>query len=192
VFPQTVPAINVLQTSLESVNPSIHSAPALLNMAIWEKTHGDIGFYEDLQSPIVGRVLEAQDKEKITIGKALNLDLLSLRELLVALYGHVGARGETIYEVVKNIQSHKMYRPCRELDEFTVVLDEDIPHGLIPTSSLGHMLDIPTPTLNALIHLGSLVSGIDYWKTGSTVEKLGLAGMTNQQIVNYINTGEKE
>lgn len=191
VFPQTVPAINVLQTSLESVNPSIHSAPALLNMAIWDKTHGDIAFYEDLQTPTVGKVLEAQDIEKLAIGKALGLDLLPLHKLLVTLYGHVGARGKTIYEVVKNIQSHKTYRPCKELDDFTVVLDEDIPQGLVPTSSIGHMLGVPTPTLDTLIHLGSLVSGIDYWKTGSTVKKLGLERMTAKQIVNYVNSGEK-
>jgi opine dehydrogenase len=52
-------------------------------------------------------------------------------------------------------------------------------------------LGVPAPTLNTLIHLGSLVSGIDYWKTGSSVEKLGLERMTAKQIVNYVNTGEK-
>jgi hypothetical protein len=44
VFPQTIPATNVLETSIGSPNPSIHPAPTLLNMATWEKAHGDIQF----------------------------------------------------------------------------------------------------------------------------------------------------
>jgi len=191
VFPQTVPAASVLQTSIESPNPSIHSAPTLLNMAIWEKTHGDVAFYQDLQSPMIGRVLEAQDREKIAIGEALGLKLDSLRDILVRLYGHMGARGETLHEVIRSNMAHVAYRPRKELDEMTVVLQEDIPHGLVPAASLGRQLGVPMPTYDALIHLGGIVSGVDYWETGSTVERLGLAGMTAKQIVEYAKTGEK-
>lgn len=191
VFPQTVPAMNVLETSIGSGNPSIHPAPALLNMALWEKTHGDISFYQDLQSPTIGKVLEAQDQEKIAIGKALGLKLDSLRDLEIKMYGHMGARGETLHEVIRNNQAHIGYRPCKELDEMTVVLHEDIPYGLVPTSSIGHMLGVPTPTYDALIHLGGIVSGIDYWKTGFTVDKLGVGNMNARELMNYANTGEK-
>lgn len=191
LFPQTVPARNVLETSIGSPNPAIHSAPTLLNMALWEKTHGDVSFYQDLQSPAVGKVLEAQDREKIAIGKALDLKLDPLRDVLVRLYGHMGARGETLHEVIRNNQAHVGFRPCKELDEMTVVLHEDIPYGLVPTSSIGHMLGVPTPTYDALIHLGGIVSGIDYWKTGSTADKLGIGNMDARELMNYADTGEK-
>jgi opine dehydrogenase len=191
VFPQTVPATNVLETSIGSPNPSIHPAPTLLNMALWEKAHGDISFYQDLQSPTVGKVLEAQDREKIAIGEALGLRLDPLRDVLVRLYGHMGARGETLHEVIRSNQAHVGFRPCKELDEMTVVLHEDIPYGLVPTSSIGHMLGVPTPTYDALIHLGGIVSGIDYWKTGSTVDKLGIGNMNARELMSYANTGEK-
>jgi len=191
VFTQTVPAANVLQTSIESPNPSIHSAPTLLNMALWEKTHGDIAFYQDLQSPMVGKVLEAQDREKIAVGAALGLKLDPLKDILVRLYGHMGARGETLHEVIRSNMAHVAFRPRKELGDMTVVLQEDIPYGLVPAASVGRMLGVPTPTLDALIHLGSIVSGIDYWETGVTVERLGLTGMTAKQITNYANTGER-
>ena len=191
LFPQTVPARNVLETSIGSPNPAIHSAPTLLNMALWEKTHGDVSFYQDLQSPAVGKVLEAQDREKIAIGEALGLKLDPLRDELVRLYGHMGARGETLHEVIRNNQAHVGFRPCKELDEMTVVLHEDIPYGLVPTSSVGHMLGVPTPTYDALIHLGGIVSGIDYWKTGSTADKLGIGNMNARELIKYADTGEK-
>jgi opine dehydrogenase len=191
VFPQTLPVANVLQTSIESPNPSIHSAPTLLNMAVWEKTHGDVAFYQDLQSPTIGKVLEAQDREKIAIGEALGLKLDSLKDIMVRLYSHMGAKGETLYDVIRSNMAHVAFRPCKELNDMTVVLQEDIPYGLVPTASLGRKLDVSMPTYEALIHLGSIVSGIDYWETGITVERLGLADMTAKQITEYAKTGEK-
>jgi len=191
IFPQTVPGVNVLHTSLESPNPSIHSAPTLLNMALWEKTHGDIAFYQDLLSETVGKVLDAQDKEKIAVGNALGLKLNSLKEIIVRIYDHMGASGDTLYEIIRNNQAHVAYRPRKELNDMTVVLQEDIPHGLVPISSIGHMLGVSTPTIDALIHLAGIVSGINYWKTGSTVEKIGLEGMKAKDIINYANTGAK-
>jgi opine dehydrogenase len=191
VFPQTIPAMNVLQTSIGSGNPSIHSAPTLLNMAVWEKTHGDISFYQDLISPMIGKVLEAQDREKVSIGKALNLKLETLKNMLILQYGHMGARGNRLHEVIRNNQAHIGFRPCKELDEMTVVLQEDIPYGLVPISSMGRILGVPTPTIDALIHLGSIVSGIDYWETGVTLDKLGIDNMTVKELLYYVNTGEK-
>ena len=42
-----------------------------------------------------------------------------------------------------------------------------------------------------MIHLGGIVSGIDYWKTGFTVDKLGVGNMNARELMNYANTGEK-
>jgi len=191
VFPQTVAAASVLQTSIESPNPSIHPAPTLLNMALWEKARGDVAFYQDLQSPAVGRVLEAQDREKIALGEALGLKLDSLKDLLIRLYSHMGARGETLHEIIRSNMAHVAYRPRKELTDVTVVLEEDVPYGLVPAASLGRQLGVPTPTIDALIHLAGIVSGTDYWETGMTVERLGLAGMTAKQITEYARTGDK-
>jgi opine dehydrogenase len=59
---------------------------------------------------------------------------------------------------------------------------EDLPYGLVPIVSLGNMLNIPTPTINSIVELSSMATGIDYWNEGTTAEKLGLAGLTAQEI----------
>lgn len=59
---------------------------------------------------------------------------------------------------------------------------EDIPTGLVPMSSLGDLLNVPTPTMNALTDLACALHSIDYRKDGRTVENLGLSGMNAQQI----------
>jgi opine dehydrogenase len=69
------PAGNVLQTSLQNGNPVIHPAITLLNAALIERTGGDFFFYEDGVTPAVGRLIEAVDRERISIGRALGVDI---------------------------------------------------------------------------------------------------------------------
>jgi len=103
IVPGVVPASNVLQTSLENVNVGGHTAPAFLNTGWWEKMHGDLIILEDCITPGVGRVMDAQDREKLAIGEALGLNLATLPEIMVKIYGQFGAEGETSYEVFQKI-----------------------------------------------------------------------------------------
>lgn len=190
LFPQTVAGSNVLQTSLECPNVSVHTVPALLNVGWWERMHGDLSFWGDLISPSVGRVMDGQEEEKIAVAKALGVNIIPGPEVEKRIYGHMGARGDK-FEGFHWMESHKGWRPCLGICDPRFILHEDIPYGLVPLSSLGKMLGVPTPTIDALIHIASLVCKVDYKKIGLTVEKLGLAGMTAKQIVNYVTTGNK-
>jgi len=69
-------------------------------------------------------------------------------------------------------------------------LDEDVPMSLVPIASLGEMLKVPTPTINSVIQLASTLTGIDYWETGRTVERLGLAGLDLRAIRRLVIEGE--
>jgi opine dehydrogenase len=54
--------------------------------------------------------------------------------------------------------------------------------SLVPMSSLGAMLGSPTPMIDMVIELGSLMHGVDYRAMGRTVESMGLAGMGVRDI----------
>jgi len=54
--------------------------------------------------------------------------------------------------------------------------------GLVPMSSLGDRLNVPTPTINALINLACALHGTDCWREGRTLEKLGLSALNVEQI----------
>jgi opine dehydrogenase len=51
------------------------------------------------------------------------------------------------------------------------------------------MLGVPTPTICEIIHLASLMHACDYWKEGRTVERLGLSGLTLEQIRHLVLEG---
>jgi opine dehydrogenase len=48
------------------------------------------------------------------------------------------------------------------------------------------MLGIPTPTIDIIIELGSVLHGRDYRAEGRTVERLGLAGLSIKEIHNLV------
>ena len=54
--------------------------------------------------------------------------------------------------------------------------------SLVPLSSLGKALGAPTPTIDLIIELASILHGRDYRAEGRTVESLGLAGLTVKEI----------
>ena len=59
---------------------------------------------------------------------------------------------------------------------------EDVPMSLVPLSSLGQSLGVPTPTIDMIIQLAQLLHGKDYRREGRTVERLGIAGLSIKQI----------
>ena len=68
---------------------------------------------------------------------------------------------------------------------------EDIPMGASLTASIGRKLAVPTPTYDAMIHLASVVNDTDYYAAGRTLENLGLAQLSVEQLKDYFLTGCK-
>jgi len=75
---------------------------------------------------------------------------------------------------------------------FTRYITEDIPMSLVPIASLGRLSNVPTPTIDAIILMGSVIHNTDYWAEGRTIEKMGLTGMTLKEIRRFIIEGQRE
>jgi len=191
-FPNAEAADSVLYTSLTNPNLQVHVPPALLNTGTWEKTGGDLEFYGTLMTPKVAAVMDAIDRERIAVGKALGIELIPKPEVLKMEYGQYGVRGETMYEVYSTFASHRSWRPGLTLDEFAArtAFGEDIMYGFVFISTLGDQLEIPTPAIDTMVSLAQLVIGKDYWGEAVSAEKLGLNGLTAEQIMRYVETGE--
>jgi len=66
-------------------------------------------------------------------------------------------------------------------------LTEDIPMSLVPIASIGEQLRVPTPNINSIIKIGSTMLKTDFWKLGRTVEKLGVSGLSSDEIIKLAN-----
>jgi opine dehydrogenase len=68
---------------------------------------------------------------------------------------------------------------------------EDIPMGASLSVSLARKAGVSTPTYDAMIHLASTVNETDFFRSGRTLENLGLGTLSLKQLDAYLRTGRK-
>ena len=69
------------------------------------------------------------------------------------------------------------------------MMTEDVPYGLVPLKYFARLAGVPTPTMDAVITMASVLNKTDYRMTGRTVESLGFEGKTPDEIQHYVDTG---
>ncbi len=176
---------NIIETGLGFLNPLLHPAGVLLNTGRIERSHGDFYMYEEGMTPSVVKVIEAIDKERLAIGEKMGIKLLSAVEMMVESgYGPKG----TLWQA---INASEGLTPIKGPDSLANrYITEDVPYGLVVWASIGNAVGIETPTMDALIGIGSVIIGEDCWKKGRNLEKMGIDRLGLGQIIQYLETGE--
>jgi opine dehydrogenase len=176
-FPQFVAGSNVLATSMENIGAIFHPALTILNAGWIEATGGDFDYYAQGVTPSIGKILQRMDDERLEVCKALGVRSVSAREWLYLSYDSPGA---DLCEAIRNTESYRGIKAPPTVSHRYIF--EDVPMSLVPIASLGSMLGVPTPIIDMIIQLGSLLHGVDFKNQGRTVERLGLAGLSVKQI----------
>lgn len=176
-LPQFVPGDNVLKTGLDNIGAVFHPALTVLNAGRIEDTHGEFDYYVEGVTPAVADVLEAIDAERVAVAAALGIRANTAREWLYLAYD---AAGRTLLEAMRANRGYDGIRAPTTIQHRYI--SEDVPASLVPIASLGEMLGVPTPAIRAIVHLASVMHGVDYRAEGRTVDRLGLAGMSVKDI----------
>ncbi|MEW6105444.1 MAG: NAD/NADP octopine/nopaline dehydrogenase family protein [Bacillota bacterium] len=191
LYPQFKAADSILEINFYNLNPFVHTPIALLNTGRIEGLGGaPYPFYREGATERVCRVIEEVDREKLAVAEALGIKVESVLERIIGMYGHVGARGQSVYEAFKTDRAAQEFVFDPAVSTFYIA-EEDIPFGLIPIVSLGEQLGVEAGVIRSLVLLAGLINGKDYWAEGATAERLGLAGMTAKEIVEYVRVGRK-
>jgi len=184
-YPQFVPGDNVLKTSLNNVGVIFHPTVLVMNAGRVEDTHGDFQYYLQGITPSVAQVLEEMDRERVRLGDALGIGVMSARNWLFVAYS---AAGSNLHEAIAANPGYKgIMAPPTVAHRYIL---EDVPTGLVPMVSLGKMLGVEMPTMEGVIQLTSCLVGRDLRAEGRTVENLGLSGLTIRQIQRLVMEGE--
>jgi len=187
IYPQLIPATNVLETSFENLNPIFHPIITLLNAGFTERTKGDYIFYKDGVTPGVGRAIQAIDDERTNVAKALGIKVTPTVKWLDNMYG---AKGKNIYEAIQNCKPYLDPGERGPKDFQFRFITEDVPYGLVPTHSIGDELNVPTLTINSVIQLWSIINQVNYFEQGYNAEKLGLKDLTAKEMIKFVTEGE--
>ncbi|MGC9346501.1 MAG: NAD/NADP octopine/nopaline dehydrogenase family protein [Anaerolineae bacterium] len=185
-YPQFIPAPNVLYTSLNNMGAIFHPALSLLNAGWIECTRGDFEFYMDGVTPATARVLEALDRERVTVAAALGIRAQTAQEWLARAYH---ATGGSLHEAMHANVGYSGIKAPPQLQHRYIF--EDIPCSLVPITQFGHQYGVETDTMHAMIRLANVVHGKDYWREGRTLRRLGVEGMSVAELHRYVETGER-
>ena len=178
VWPAVEKADSVFQTTLQNGNPVIHPAVTLLNAGLLERTGGDFLFYEEGVTESVGRLIEAVDHERLAIAGALGVAVLSEPAIGVKQGYMLEENYSTAYSTAPGFLG---IGAQPQLDHR--YLTEDVGYSLTFLSDLAARLGVPTPVIDGVITIASVVLARDFRAEAvRTLSSLGLDGMTAEEL----------
>ena len=164
-------AKNILQVNLENGNPEVHPGPCLLNAGRIDFSGGEFWLYREGITEHTINVLEAVEKERITLGRALGFEVEGALEARQNR-GYFSQDEKTLQE---HFNTSEVFTQIKGPTSVTSrYFTEDISTGLVFWSDLGKVLGIPTPNIDAIIVLASSLLKTDFYAEGLTLDKLGL------------------
>lgn len=170
---------NVLEIALSSPNVATHLPASLLNTGAIEQSGGVFYLYRQGLTPSVFRCIDAVKRERLILFQAL---------------GYTITPSDLLEKVAKQMEypELEMFRgligPTSMQHRY---ITEDASTGQALIVSLGEMINVPTPVTKALITLASVINQTDYLKEGRTVEKLGISGLSVDELNRFLYEGSK-
>lgn len=191
VIPELEECDTVLETSFDSTNCMVHPLPTIMN-ASWTESGNKFRYYLDGIGETVGHFIEGMDKERVDIGKKLGLTLgKDLFSLFMEYEIEYNTKGETISKVFKSVEAYQDIQAATDVR--TRYIYEDVPTGLVPFIAIGELLNMPVDKMKLTVKLcdNMLEENFNDCECSRNLNKLGLAGLNADGIVNYAKTGEK-
>jgi opine dehydrogenase len=177
---------DVLACDLANVNMVLHSPGAVLGAAWVEATQGDFTFYVDGMTPGVARVMRALDDERRAVARAFGHDLPPLAAEMQAI-GTVEASARDIDDLAGAIASGEANRRIKAPDSFAHrYYREDFGHGLLPFTALAAIASVDVPVAASLLRIGATLLSIDFAAHGRTAERMGIAGLDRNGLLNLV------
>ena len=183
-MPQFVDGETVLHTSLNNMGAIFHPALTLLNAGRIESTRGEFQFYIDGVTPSVGRVLDALDRERITVAAALGIRARSAREWLKMAYN---AEGDSLFEAIQNQPGYRGIKAPATLNHRYI--HEDVPMSLVPIAELGEAYGVSVHQIRSIIQLACTIHQTDYNRRGRTLDRLGIQGLSIPELHRFVQEG---
>ena len=100
------------------------------------------------------------------------------------------ARGADLYEAIHNQSGYYGIKAPPTMNHRYIT--EEVPMSLVPISSLANRYGVSVRGIDSLIRLACFIHNTDYWRKGRTVEKLGIAELSVDELKHFVETGESD
>lgn len=188
-YPAIELVTDVMEVALNNGNITTHAAPVVLNAGKIEYTGGPHYHYKEGITPSVAHVNEDIDAERLAICRAFGYKEVGAIERNY-LAGYT-AKCDTLYESYQS--SKDIYMKIEGPNDLNGrYLTEDAPMSLVFCSDLSGvagLVDVKTPIMDSVCYLASSLKQENYFSTGRTLEKIGLAGKTKEETLAFLQEG---
>ncbi|MDR2301011.1 MAG: NAD/NADP octopine/nopaline dehydrogenase family protein [Deltaproteobacteria bacterium] len=187
----------VMDTGFSNVNPVLHCPGVILGVGTMENygvVFGDektkFSIYSHAYCPSISRVQLRFYQEQSALAQAMGVgiqkydpkDFFSRENLLGQEY--MGKDYVIPFEEQDPIQFGT--------GPFTIhnrYITEDIPVGCHVYHELGKKYNVPTPIIDSMITLASVMAEKDFYQSGYTLDYLGIGHLGKDELLKYLNEG---
>ncbi len=181
-FPEFIPAVSVIETSFNNMGAVFHPSITILNLSRIESTLGNFQFYIEGVTQSVARILEAVDRERVTVARKLKCtNIYSAIEWLSMAYNVVE---DNLFDAIHSNPGYVGIMAPRTIN--VRYITEDIPMSLVPISEFGRMFGIKTSVIDSLIDIANSIFKKDFRASGRNLSRLGLEGLNLSQVRNIL------
>lgn len=164
---------SVVEAAIHNPNLIVHTVGSVMSIPRIEKSKGEFCMYHEAytrDNPSTWNILEALDKEKMTVLKKMGFKELSYVE--ACKYRNSLNESEDAKEVFLNYaeMDTRAKGPTKVDSRY---ISEDVPQGLVMLESLGKTLNVETPIASSLINIASAALDRNLRNEGRTLEGLG-------------------
>lgn len=148
------------------------------SIGLLENFEGNFNYYKDCCSTATANAYIVMDEERLNVGKAYGWILVPELETMNTLYN---SHEPTVYDFNRNSVTHIKLQHAPENSKSRYIT-EDVPYLLVPCYELAKVAGIEVKIAESIIYLASAYNQEDYFKTGRTLEKMGLKGLSISEI----------
>jgi len=185
LYPAAEPAENVMATSLSNPNTSVHPIATLLNAGWIDTLRENFYLYQTGTTYSIAKGIKAVYNEMQNVANAMGVQVLQYpehtfweRSTIMGAYYKAPFDSESAVASASGPPSMK--------DRY---ISEDVPYGMVPIVLIGRQFDVPTPIMDAVINIASVINETDYWQEGRSLEELGIAGLSRDELLKVAENG---
>jgi opine dehydrogenase len=189
-------ADTALGVGVANANPLVHIPGSILNVGAMEVSQvedilvprGQWNLYKHGMSPAVSRVQMAFYREERKIMDALGLRMVPEYPDRQFFSKYSVMAPEYFIPFGVATLSGTIYGPNSVEDRY---FTEDIPIGAVARYNIAKALHVDVPVIRAMIDLGSIMCQRDFLNEGRSIKKMGLEGMSKEELIRYLKHGIK-
>ncbi len=188
----------VVDIAFSNVNPVLHVPGTILGvgtMENWGLIYGqdkyEFSIYSHTYCPSISEVQKEMYKEVSKIAETIGVGIQQFKdEEFFSRSNILGSEHMGPKYVVPFNEQYKLALGTGPFTIYNRYITEDIPVGCHLYHQLAKKFNVKVPILEAMITLGSVMTKTDYWKNSLTLDDLGIAHLSKQELLDYLREGK--